>query len=183
MGFLIDIIVILLILFAVILAISMVFYKKCPPGSIMIIYTGKTDVYGNNLKIIKSGGAFIWPFGVWHVIFDLSPFSIIFELEKLHDKDDMLIYFKSKIILAISSNENELQNTIERISGLGKEQIKEICIDLISSQLRTFFSGVSYEELKIREKATIHITESLTEPLDKIGIKIINLDLIELKKV
>jgi uncharacterized membrane protein YqiK len=104
-------------------------------------------------------------------------------MARLADKDEIPIYFKSKIILTISSNENGVQNAIERISGLDKGQINELCIDLISSHLRNFFAGISYEEIKNRERASVKIEESLKEPLEKVGIVIINTDIIELKKI
>jgi flotillin len=183
MGLLIDIIIVTLILFVLITVISMAFYKKCPPGSMMVLFHNKTDAFGNSYKIIKSGGAFIWPIGGSYVIFDLSPFSIDLVIERLTDKDEIPVYLKAKIMLSISSNENTIQNAIERISGLNKEQINEVCLNLIPGQLRALFAGISFDEIKTREKANSKIETWLKEPLENMGIVIINTDIIELKKI
>jgi uncharacterized membrane protein YqiK len=176
---------VLLILFLIILmtAVGLKYYVKCPAGSILIVFNNKSDSYGNSTKIIKSGGAYVWPFGGSYVIFDLSPFSIQLDLDKLHDKDGISLHLHSKILLAISSYESELQNAIERISGLNKAQISELSKDIISSHTRTFFNSIAMEETRSRETITNKLIESFKVPLEDIGLKIMNLDIIEIRRI
>jgi flotillin len=178
-------ILLLLFLFVIILiaVIGLKYYVKCPAGSILIVFNNKSDAFGNTIKIIKSGGAYIWPFGGSYVIFDLSPFSIQLDLAKLHDKDGISLHLNAKILLAISSFENEVQNAIERISGLNKAQISELSTDLMASHTRTFFSSIQVEETKNREKITSTLVEALKVPIEDIGLKIINLDIIEIRQI
>jgi flotillin len=181
--FFLETIIPILIFIIILTSISLKYYKKCPAGSMMVIFNNKSDAFGSTIKIIKSGGAFVWPLGGSYVIFDLSPFSISIYIEKLHDKDGILLHLKAKILLAISSYESEVQNAIERISGLNKAQINELSIDLVSSHLRSFFAVISIDETKDREKITASLIEAIKVPLEDIGLRIMNLDIIEIKKV
>jgi uncharacterized membrane protein YqiK len=175
---------VLLILLIIILitVIGLKYYVKCPAGSILIVFNNKSDSFGNSTKIIKSGGAYIWPFGGSYVVFDLSPFSIQLDINKLQDKDGLLLHLHAKILLAISSYESELQNAIERISGLNKVQISELSKDLISSHMRTFLTTIPMEDTRNRGIITNMLIEALKTPREDIGLRIMDLYIIEIAK-
>jgi len=180
--------VIIIILFAlafsmIILALALKFYKKCPVGSILVIFNNISDNYGNKIKIIKSGGAFVWPFGGSYKIIDLKPFSINLIPENLLSKNEKRYQFNVKFILAINPDENVLYKSLERISGLSDEQLQQIALDMISGQLRTLFINMDDIEISNRSKVDYKIFQSLYEPLDNLGLQLLNLDIIELKQI
>jgi len=181
--FIYELIVPILIFAIILVAFTLLLYKKCPAGSMLVIYNNNADAFGNNIKIIKSGGAFIWPFGSSAVIFDLSPFSVNIDMEKIYDKNGNSIYLKLKLLLSISTFETEVQNAVERLSGLSKNQINELSKDLISGHLRSFFINTMIEETREREKISQSMLETLKTPLEEVGLKIMNLDIIEVRKI
>jgi uncharacterized membrane protein YqiK len=179
---LILLIIILISIFIVITILSR-FYKKCPPGCIIVVFNNNQDAYGSTYKIVKSGGAYVWPFGGSYVIFDLSPFNLKIDIEKLIDNQGKAYQLSLKAILSISSEENVLQKSIERISGLSKEKIDNIVSDLIISHIRSYFAGISGEEYKNRENFKLSLTSLLVEPLEEFGIKILNVDVVEVNEI
>jgi uncharacterized membrane protein YqiK len=179
----IILLIIILISISILTSILLKFYKKCPPGCLLVVFNNRQDAYGSNFKIVKLGGAYVWPFGGSYVIFDLSPFTIRIDIEKLTDKQGKRYQINLKILLAMSSEESVVQNAIDWISGLSKEQINNLASDLISSLIRSFFAGFSGEEYKNREVLKLNLINVLTEQLEDIGLKIVNIDIVEVKQV
>jgi flotillin len=176
------IILLVLILFLILIAIALRFYKKCPAGSVLIIFNNISDNYGNHIKIIKSGGAFVWPFGGSYKIIDLKPFSVNVCPENLINKNEKPYFFNAKFILSINPDENVLYKSLERISGLSREQLEQLSTDMISGQLRSLFYNLDVAELENRGKLDYQLFQSLLEPLDNLGLQLINLDIIEFRK-
>ena len=177
----IEIIMLLLIVIVILTAVALNYYKKCPAGSMLVVFNNKPDVFGSTVKIIKSGGAFVWPFGGSFVILDLSPFPVDIFFDKIIYKDGSLRNFKAKLILSISTYEEEVKNAIERISGLGREKVIELSRDIISGHLRSFFLGISKNEIVDHLILKNKIAEELEQPLEDIGLRIMNMDLMELQ--
>jgi uncharacterized membrane protein YqiK len=174
---------IVIIVFSVILiSLFLNFYKKCPPGSALVLINNKPDIYGSTIKILKSGGVFVWPFSGSFVIFDLSPFSLTINQEKLSDKQGRSIHLNMKILLAISDEERIMENAVKRFSGLSQEKINNIANEIICGQIRSFFAG--YEgDIKDRKGLQLNIINVLSEQMEAIGLKIMNVDVVEVKQV
>jgi uncharacterized membrane protein YqiK len=174
---------IVIIVFSVILiSLFLNFYKKCPPGSALVLINNKPDIYGSTIKIFKSGGVFVWPFSGSFVIFDLSPFSLTINHEKLLDKQGKYNHLNMKILLAISDEERIMENAVGRLSGLSQEKINSIANDIISGNIRSFFAGFE-GEIKNREALQLNIINVLREQMEAIGLKIINVDIVDVGQV
>lgn len=148
----------------------------------LIIFNTKPDLYGNRIKIIKSGAAFIIPALASYVIFDLSPFTININNGQFHDKEGSLIKINAKFILAISTDELVIEHAFERISGLPREQISNLAKELIESDLRSFISeNTGLDKLQNNDFKN-QLFQSIKEPLEDIGLMIMNVDLVEVKR-
>lgn len=169
------------IIFFLIISYFFKFYKKCPPGHIMVIYNNKSDVFGNTIKVIHSGGAFVWPTSGSFQLFNLTPFTIEQKMQNLLTHDQQKVDLELKVIAAISTREITLQNAVERISGLTHEQLKSLSSDLISSQIRFAIISMKAGEIKESAEFTALLSKLLEEEISKIGLKIINTDIKNIK--
>jgi flotillin len=182
----IRIILIILILALIFVSVSTIillnFYKKCPPGCMLVVFNNKADDFGSKLKIIKSGGAFVWPFGGSFAIFDLSPFLIELLNARLTDRDGIDRIMDAKYLMALSSQESIVERAVERFAGLPREQIVQIARDLISSHIRSWFNHHSEKEFSDREYLNSGIKEMLEDSLEKTGLNLMNVDIIDIRK-
>ncbi|MDF1548311.1 MAG: SPFH domain-containing protein [Bacteroidales bacterium] len=152
-------------------------YTKCPPGHVLIIFNNKTDIYGNNLKFVFSGGAFVLPIFGSYQLFNLAPWPTEINMEKLATSDQHIVHIILKINVAISNQEIHLRNAAERLSGLSQEQIKTLAADLISGQIRYFFLNMKSLELKQTTEFRTKISEQIENELNKIGLILISTDI------
>jgi flotillin len=174
--------VIFLILFIVLATLIIKYYKKCPPGFALVIFNSRADAWGNTIKVIKSGGAFIWPVGGSHILIDLSPFSLPVTIEKIYDNEAKAYSLKTKFMLAKSADENVLQRSFERYSGLSNDRLGEIVSDLSKGHIRTYFASLKQTEHSNMEELTKNLSKLLIEPIEDTGLNLLNIEILEIKK-
>jgi len=179
--FYLIIIATLLILLLVIFFNMLKYYKKCPPGHVMVIINNRGDSFGNRLKFIYAGGAFVWPIFGGYQLFNLSPFTISSKLTQLLTADNNKLDIELKVILAVSSNEMLLENAVDRISGLPQEKITTLAEDILSSLIR--FTIISLKSGEIKQSTAFHemLSNKIENEIGSIGLKLINLDIIDIK--
>ena len=131
-GILVAIVVIVLILFATLIAI-LSRYRKCPSDKILVVY-GKvgTDEFGNprSAKCIHGGAAFIVPVIQSYQYLDLTPISMNVDLRNALSKQNIRINVPSRFTVGISTEPGVMQNAAERLLGLKLVEIQELAKDI-----------------------------------------------------
>lgn len=182
-GILVVICVIVVILFAALLAI-LSRYRKCPSDKILVIY-GKvgSDMNGQprSAKCIHGGAAFIVPVIQSYQYLDLTPISMNVDLKNALSKQNIRINVPSRFTVGISTEPGIMQNAAERLLGLKLVEIQELAKDIIFGQLRLIIATMDIEEINSdRDKFLLAVSKNVEIELKKIGLRLINVNVTDI---
>lgn len=154
-------------------------YKRCPSDKILVVY-GKTG--GTSAKCIHGGGAFIWPVIQDYAYLDLKPISIEANLTNALSRQNIRVDVPCRFTIAISTEHDSMNNAAERLLGLHPEQIQELSKDILFGQLRLVIATMTIEEINSdRDKFLDNISKNVDTELKKIGLKLINVNVTDIK--
>lgn len=167
-----------IVLFVTILALVSR-YKRCPSDKILVIY-GRTG--GASAKCIHGGGAFIWPVIQDYAFLDLKPLSIEANLTNALSRQNIRVDVPCRFTIAISTEADNMNTAAERLLGLSAEQIQELAKDILFGQLRLVIATMTIEEINSdRDKFLENISKNVDSELKKIGLKLINVNVTDIK--
>ena len=174
----IIIVIVAIVIFVTILALISR-YKRCPSDKILVIY-GRTG--GQSAKCIHGGGAFIWPVIQDFAYLDLKPISIEANLTNALSRQNIRVDVPCRFTIAISTEPDSMGNAAERLLGLAPEQIQELSKDILFGQLRLVIATMTIEEINSdRDKFLDNISKNVDTELKKIGLKLINVNVTDIK--
>ncbi|MBK8701879.1 MAG: flotillin family protein [Saprospiraceae bacterium] len=154
-------------------------YKRCPSDKILVVY-GRTG--GTSAKCIHGGGAFIWPVIQDYAYLDLKPISIEANLTNALSRQNIRVDVPCRFTIAISTEVDSMGNAAERLLGLAPEQIQELSKDILFGQLRLVIATMTIEEINSdRDKFLDNISKNVDTELKKIGLKLINVNVTDIK--
>lgn len=175
----IGIIVVSVIVFFVLITALISRYKRCPSDKILVVY-GRTG--GQSAKCIHGGGAFIWPVIQDFAFLDLKPISIEANLTNALSRQNIRVDVPCRFTIAISTEVESMNNAAERLLGLKAEQIQELSKDILFGQLRLVIATMTIEEINSdRDKFLDSISKNIDTELKKIGLKLINVNVTDIK--
>jgi len=154
-------------------------YKRCPSDKILVVY-GRTG--GTSAKCIHGGGAFIWPVIQDYAYLDLKPISIEANLTNALSRQNIRVDVPCRFTIAISTEPDSMNNAAERLLGFKHEQIQELSKDILFGQLRLVIATMSIEDINSdRDKFLENISKNVDNELKKIGLKLINVNVTDIK--
>lgn len=154
-------------------------YKRCPSDKILVIY-GRTG--GSSAKCVHGGGTFIWPVIQGYAFLDLKPLSIEANLTNALSRQNIRVDVPCRFTIAISTEADSMNTAAERLLGLSSEQIQELAKDILFGQLRLVIATMTIEEINSdRDKFLDNISKNVDSELKKIGLKLINVNVTDIK--
>ena len=154
-------------------------YKRCPSDKILVVY-GNTG--GSSAKCIHGGGAFIWPVIQDFAYLNLKPISIEANLTNALSGQNIRVDVPCRFTVGISTESESMNNAAERLLGLTSEQIQELASDILFGQLRLVIATMTIEEINSdRDKFLESISTNVEAELKKIGLKLINVNVTDIK--
>lgn len=175
----IAIIAVAAIVFFVTIAALVSRYKRCPSDKILVVY-GRTG--GTSAKCIHGGGSFIWPVIQDYAYLDLKPLSIEANLTNALSRQNIRVDVPCRFTIAISTEAENMNTAAERLLGLSSEQIQELAKDILFGQLRLVIATMTIEEINSdRDKFLDNISKNVDSELKKIGLKLINVNVTDIK--
>ncbi len=154
-------------------------YKRCPSDKILVVY-GRTG--GTSAKCIHGGGAFIWPVIQDYAFLDLKPLSIEANLTNALSRQNIRVDVPCRFTIAISTEPDNMNTAAERLLGLSSEQIQELAKDILFGQLRLVIATMTIEEINSDlDKFLDNISKNVDSELKKIGLKLINVNVTDIK--
>ncbi|MFY7651576.1 MAG: flotillin family protein [Chitinophagaceae bacterium] len=175
----IVIIVVAVIVFFVTISALIARYKRCPSDKILVIY-GRTG--GSSARCVHGGGAFIWPVIQDFAFLDLKPLSIEANLTNALSRQNIRVDVPCRFTIAISTEADSMNTAAERLLGLSPEQIQELAKDILFGQLRLVIATMTIEEINSdRDKFLDNISKNVDTELKKIGLKLINVNVTDIK--
>ena len=176
-----SIVIIVVAAFVIFVTISALIsrYKRCPSDKILVIY-GRTG--GTSAKCVHGGGAFIWPVIQDFAFLDLKPLSIEANLTNALSRQNIRVDVPCRFTIAISTEADSMNTAAERLLGLTSEQIQELAKDILFGQLRLVIATMTIEEINSdRDKFLDNISKNVDSELKKIGLKLINVNVTDIK--
>lgn len=154
-------------------------YKRCPSDKILVVY-GRTG--GTSARCIHGGGAFIWPVIQDYAFLDLKPISIEANLTNALSRQNIRVDVPCRFTIAISTDPDSMTSAAERLLGLKQDQIQELSKDILFGQLRLVIATMTIEEINSdRDKFLDNISKNVDTELKKIGLKLINVNVTDIK--
>ena len=172
--------IIIVIVAFVILAALLNRYRRCPSDKILVIYG--TTANGGSAKCIHGGGAFVWPVVQDYAYLSLTPISIEANLTNALSRQNIRVDVPCRFTVGISTEGDSMNNAAERLLGLSANDIQEMARDILFGQLRLVIASMSIEELNSdRDKFQENIMTNVEIELKKIGLKLINVNVTDIK--
>jgi flotillin len=154
-------------------------YKRCPSDKILVVY-GNTG--GSSAKCIHGGGSFIWPVIQDYAFLSLTPISIDANLTNALSRQNIRVDVPCRFTVGISTDADSMNNAAERLLGQTSDQIQELARDILFGQLRLVIATMSIEEINSdRDKFLENISSNVEVELKKIGLKLINVNVTDIK--
>jgi flotillin len=172
-------IAILVVAFFLLVSALLARFKRCPSDKILVIY-GKTG--GTSARCVHGGGVFIWPVIQDYAFLDLKPISIEANLTNALSRQNIRVDVPCRFTVGISTESDSMNNAAERLLGLSPDQIQELSKDILFGQLRLVIATMTIEEINSdRDKFLDNISKNVDTELKKIGLKLINVNVTDIK--
>jgi flotillin len=174
------------VLFVFILIYSMFKrYKRCPSDRILVVYGkvgGTTQEGTRSARCIHGGAAFIWPIIQDYAFMDLTPISIEVDLRSALSRQNIRVDVPSRFTVGISTEPGVMTLAAERLLGQQPKEIHDLARDIIFGQLRLVVATMDIEEINSnRDKFLSNVAANVEAELQKIGLKLINVNVTDIK--
>lgn len=155
-------------------------YRRCPSDKILVVY-GTTGDRGS-AKCVHGGGTFVWPIIQDYAYLSLTPIGIDANLTNALSRQNIRVDVPCRFTVGISTEPDSMLAAAERLLGLQSSQIQEMARDILFGQLRLVIATMSIEELNSdRDKFLEAITANVEVELKKIGLRLINVNVTDIK--
>jgi len=155
-------------------------YRMCPPDRILVVY-GKLAT-GQSSICYHGGSTFVMPFFQSYGYLDLTPINIEIELKGALSSQNIRIDAPASFTIGISTEPEVMQNAATRLLGRTLDEIQQLASEIIMGQMRVVFASMSIEEINTdREKLIALITKGVEVELHKVGLRMINGNIRDIK--
>ncbi|MGD9547242.1 MAG: flotillin family protein [Candidatus Krumholzibacteriia bacterium] len=154
-------------------------YKRCPSDRILVVYgkIGGRDA-GLSAKCIHGGATFVWPVLQDYSFLDLTPIPIDIKLEGALSLQNIRVNTPSTFTVGIATEQGVMQNAAERLLGLTMQHVQDLARDIIFGQMRVVIATMSIEDINAdREQLIDNITKGVESELQKVGLRLINVNI------
>ena len=155
-------------------------YRRCPSDKVLVIYGNRGT--SKSAKCVHGGGAFVWPIIEDYAYLSLTPIGIDANLTNALSKQNIRVDVPCRFTVGISTDPESMLAAAERLLGQSAQQIQELARDILFGQLRLVIATMSIEELNSdRDKFLEAITANVEVELKKIGLRLINVNVPDIK--
>ncbi|MET0261532.1 MAG: SPFH domain-containing protein [Rariglobus sp.] len=155
-------------------------YRMCPPDKILVVY-GKVSS-GLSSKCYHGGATFVMPVLQSYQYLDLTPINIEIELRGALSSQNIRIDAPASFTIGISTEPDVMQNAATRLLGRTLDEVKQLAAEIIMGQMRVVFASMTIEEINNdREKLIAAITKGVEVELHKVGLRMINGNIRDIK--
>lgn len=164
-------------------------YKTAGPDEALIVtgsFLGNKNVHvdeaGNKIKIIRGGGAFIFP--VFQQSEPLSLLSSKLEVTtpEVYTEQGVPVMADGTAIIKIGSSISEIATAAEQFLGKKKEERETEAKEVLEGHLRSILGSMTVEEIyKNRDKFSQEVQRVASQDLAKMGLVIVSFTIKEVR--
>jgi flotillin len=172
---------VLLVILVVVIFLTMISrYRMCPPDRVLVVY-GKLR-HGQSSRCYHGGSTFVLPILQSYSYLDLTPINIELELKGALSSQNIRIDAPASFTIGVSTDPEVMQNAATRLLGRSLDEIQQLAGEIIMGQMRVVFASMTIEEINSdREKLISSITKGVEVELHKVGLKMINGNIRDIK--
>lgn len=159
-----------LVILLLILLISS--YKKVGPNQVLFI-TGA--FLRGRVKVIKGGGAFVWPVLQQAQVQTLDTFNIDVSVEDIMTKTQVPVDVKATALLRVGSSVDMLATAAEKILGLDADERDEQLTEIVKGGLREVLTTLTPVEANDRGTFQEAVINNITDTFANLGLEITKL--------
>jgi flotillin len=171
----------LIVVFVLIVAATLISrYRMCSPDKILVVF-GKLAA-GQSSKCYHGGSTFVIPFFQSYAYLDLTPITLDIELKGALSSQNIRIDAPASFTIGISTDPEVMQNAATRLLGRSLDEVQQLASEIIMGQMRVVFASMTIEEINNdREKLIAAITKGVEVELHKVGLRMINGNIRDIK--
>ncbi len=155
-------------------------YRMCPPDKIRVVY-GRVGT-GQSARCYHGGSTFVLPILQSYQYLDLTPINIEIELKGALSSQNIRIDTPASFTIGISTDPEVMQNAATRLLGRTLDEVSQLASEIIMGQMRVVFASMTIEEINNdREKLIAAITKGVEVELHKVGLRMINGNIRDIK--
>lgn len=162
-------VIVLIVLMLIVLISS---YKKVGPNQVMFI-TG-AFLHGR-VKVVKGGGAFVWPILQQSQVQTLDTFNIDVSVEDIMTKTQVPVDVKATALLRVGSSVDMLATAAEKILGLDPQERDEQLTEIVKGGLREVLTTLTPVEANNRATFQDAVIQNITDTFSNLGLEITKL--------
>lgn len=165
-----KIIIAVLVVLLIMLLISS--YKKVGPNQVLFI-TGA--FLKGRVKVIKGGGAFVWPVLQQAQVQTLDTFNIDVSVEDIMTNTSVPVDVKATALLRVGSSIDMLATAAEKILGLDAQERDEQLTEIVKGGLREVLTTLTPLEANNRATFQDAVINNITDTFSNLGLEITKL--------
>jgi flotillin len=155
-------------------------YRMCPPDRILVVYGSIAG--GASSRCYHGGSTFVLPIIQSYQYLDLTPINIELDLKGALSSQNIRIDAPASFTIGVSTDPEVMQNAATRLLGRSLDEIQQLAGEIIMGQMRVVFASMTIEEINgDREKLISSITKGVEVELHKVGLKMINGNIRDIK--
>ncbi len=155
-------------------------YRMCPPDRILVVYGKVGD--GQSSKCYHGGSTFVLPVIQNYSYLDLTPINIDVPLKGALSSQNIRVDVPSAFIVAVSTEPGIMENAATRLLGRDSDEVRALATEIIMGQMRVVIAGMTIEEINAnREKLIQGISNGVEVELHKVGLKLINANITDIR--
>ncbi len=169
------------VIFLCIVAVTLISrYRMCPPDRILVVFGKVTG--GQSSRCYHGGATFVVPFFQSYAYLDLTPINIDIELRGALSSQNIRIDTPASFTIGVSTDPEVMHNAATRLLGRSLDEIQQLASEIIMGQMRVVFASMTIEEINNdREKLITSITKGVEVELHKVGLRMINGNIRDIK--
>src|SRR5688500_5747593 len=168
------------ILFIVVFLTMISRYRMCPPDRILVVY-GKIR-QGQSSRCYHGGSTFVLPILQSYSYLALRPINIECAANGVLFSQNIRIGAPASFTTGISTDPEVMQNAATRLLGRTLDEVSQLASEIIMGQMRVVFASMTIEEINNdREKLIAAITKGVEVELHKVGLRMINGNIRDIK--
>lgn len=154
------------------LIVMIVSYKKVGPNQVLFI-TGA--FLRGRVKVIKGGGAFVWPVLQQAQVQTLDTFNIDVSVSDIMTKTQVPVDVQATALLRVGSSVDMLATAAEKILGLDAEERDEQLTEIVKGGLREVLTTLTPVEANDRGTFQEAVIKNITDTFANLGLEITKL--------
>ncbi|MDR2862510.1 MAG: hypothetical protein LBV54_01340 [Puniceicoccales bacterium] len=156
-------------------------YRMCPPDRVLVVY-GARIAKGQPGRCYHGGAAFVLPFVQNYAYLNLNPMSIEVPLKGALSNQNIRVDVPANFTVGVSTEPGIMENAAIRLLGRNIDEVKSLASEIIMGQMRVVIASMSIEEINAdREKLVTLIAKGVAVELHKVGLKMINANVTDIR--